>query len=648
MTTDTISYHKFPISLEDICKCYNNDNNEYMTFEYDPISGENHICSIAGNCIISDFFNKLTSEFTKTQLIAGARKSDKNNKSNNISTNIDKKQDILKRLAEYIAKSFSKSPNLYTEQDIRNIIALSNIDGIRNINLSNEDINNIINLATVYYKSKIVDHPLFSVKSENVTDLMQQLKQVDSVANISDYEGFLNNLKLRSYNYIDVTSCNLTNTLYYHPNEPSIPSIIFALFANRLPILFDLITSQDLYMLQKELQSDDYSKYNNLFLLIFRLSDKDYFYNLKGHSGSKNSFYNELSRIILSMAVKQMVYNIIAGTVTSNLTNSFVNIINRYRVDNIRSPQEAMLTILLKMWSYKPTIVLKSSIGPYNDLKPESVFYVEYDINDISRIDASTNIRFGQEMLKYIYYDRLSNKVVLLPTVLNTVPTINANLNQFPFLANQYSQMSYGANNITLRSLGIFVLSIPRIISSLYYNGYANEYGGRLNTRYINIDQTITISDRIFILSSAVCYKSATTINADPCFGTQIAMGTIAIVRTQKGWLRYDPDLKVSCNSQQEILDKMIRSEYNKYTASDQYGMNEGFDDEFEHWKKDIKNVEKIIDRFDKGYVNIDALIINDSEAIDIISRYGTILIYSDQSGSSSLCDVSIKNCYTY
>ncbi|CCU56384.1 P4b precursor [Mythimna separata entomopoxvirus 'L'] len=630
------------VTTDDICNC-SNDLDEYILDKLsitDRIDAGylKHDCSMECGCLNGKLMLCMTGDMTKDNLIsscsktAGAqsknqqpiqkkKKSDNSIKINKQLDVMNKKDDVIKKIADYIANTLPKSPLTYTVQDIYRLIMTS---PFKEYSLNDNDIKNIIGLASAFYRNKTINHSLLSTININTNDLLQQLKQVYNLSTLVDYDSFLNTLKVSSTEYTDISDCN--DYIRFKPNEPSIPSILFALFSTRIPVLFEIVVNQDLFKLQQELQHDDYASYKNIALLMFRLSDREAYYtNQSNGSGIKADVYTELSRILLSMSIKRLVSKIMTGTVTGNTVSPIMNIFKNLYIKNVRSYQEALLSAILKIWSYAPTIVLKNISS---DFRTETVFFVEYEISEYNQFE-NQNIKFSQDLIKYIYYDSNINKVILSPKYILDSISGNTNINNSLPYCNSGIRSINPMTNIALKSTGVFILSIPRLVKRSYSYGLPDEFSDRLINKYVDLDQNITIGCNMFQLRAAVCYKISKYMDLESCIQNPLSLGTVAIVKTQKGWLRYNPDLMYSCNEKKELLDKLLKYEFRKSTNN--FPDQEFLDGSFEEWKKSFVGMNNIIDKFERGYINIDALIIQESEAIDIISRFGTLIIYAQE-----------------
>jgi hypothetical protein len=639
------NYLMSEIGAGDVCMCNSVDITEDIQYK-DILSGnDTHVCkdSKCSNGIL--MFDFMT-EMSKDKLIAGAQKNvkrpvrkieNRSPKFNEIESTLNKKAELLKNIAEYVANTLPKSPLTYSGNDIYRIILSS---PYKDINLNTNDIENIIALAAEFYKNKTVNHSLFSTINLNTNDLIQQLKQIQDITLLIDYDSFLESLKVSSSEYQDISD---SPYIRYCSTDQPIPSVIFALFATRIPVLFDLIINQDLFQLQRELQSNNYENYKNIYLLLFRLSDREPYYNTQGHGEiSKNNIYTELSRIVLSMSLKKIISKLFEGTVTSPLVSPVLNIFKNLVVKNVKTYQEMLLSCILKIWSFKPTVVLKNITS---DFRTETVFFVEYDISGYNQFD-NQNIKFNQELLKYMYYDQINNKVILSPKFM--LDSLSGNMSNIPNVQPPITYCNTGLyrniptlTNIALRSTGVFILSIPRLIKRTLSFNLPDEFNDRMTTRYVDLDQNITIGNNLFQLRSAVCYKISKVIDLETCTQNPSTLGTVAIVRTQKGWIRYNPNLMQSFSEKRDILESLRKIEFTKYNIDNNIEFNQ---EEFEEWKRVYSNMDRITDKFNRGFIDIDALIIPESEAIDTISRYGTLIIYAQE--YSGLYDMSpLRRC---
>lgn len=602
----------FNINFEDVCTCYTEESSP----EFSKDNSDNyHLCSADGNCSISKLLRLLTSDNINS-LIAGAskimdKKKDKIMKKDDNTKKIDQsdyfveKYNYIKKVADYIIEKLEKSNELPSERTILNVIREYNKKEGLFVEPDDFLINEIKNYINLLFQKKIkaYNHPLFCVSPSNTSLLIEQLKNIDTAFDLAKYQSIIELVRKKACSYTDLTSLPELIPLV-HYGKYMLPSVVIALFGIKLPVLFDLIAKQDLYVLCKEMETTKYENYKNTLLLLFRMSDKEPFQCPKGHIGSNtNTVYGEICRIVLSMILKKILLGIMQGILYADEIPYIKNLLDGNGSD------EELLKFILKIWSFKPTTI--QTYTP-NGFMTERVYYVEYDFRDRF---YDQNHKFNDRILSYPYYDPQSNKLLCslaYADMTNMAPIGMMN----PMY---YANTRIGKNTI-VDTMGIIILYVPRLIKR---GKIFNEYSDKLITTYIDIEPNLTINGINYFLKSAVCYPIDDVSNI--C-GYRDTLSTFALLNTQKGWLKYDPDYNLYSEKENDLISKLYKAEYRRIYPDTN---NDEFEDNFKEWVKDYKNINDITALYKTGMINIGSLIIDTEEAMRLINSGGILMIYA-------------------
>lgn len=609
------------IGLKDICRCNHKGGikHNYKHANCDLTSHYN--CSNINlyNAIVFDEYNNKT---------AGASKMKTRKK-----TRVEPRFDVVSKKPDYIEKKY-KQIKLMGDKIIEKVrgenMQVSDdliLESINNIKIADqdlyldkstkEDIINYINFVLNKELFKTYDHTLTTFIKD-----MNDFEQIKNLIRIQDYELFNYQTKLRAHDFNNICADYKSDPYFYFncKNDDSglseciIPAMVFALFGSKIPVLFDLAIYQDMFQMMQELENDDYGKYKNILLLLYRIADKEQ-YMLKGHKYDKQS-NSEYTRIFLAIAFKKIIYGMMENKISSKLMSAVMNILNKFYDPTCKNKDELFLTSILKIWSFKPTLI-NTIQGEY-----KSVYFYEYNINDTT-IDILAN--FSNDIFNFSYFDSKSNRIYFslknFYDYKNSAkfPNIN-NINSFNILQNNMfnkniSLFNYGPsfNSSIFKTTGTLIVSTPRHKYSL---GLSDNL---INTKQIDFQNNITIGNSSLELRSAVCHKIYEKILSVNDCGMKPSSGRFALLKIDNDkWIKYDPDFNVTFNDTlAEIIN--IRNDENIGDL-----MDENFSSIL--LGKSEYDIKK---EFRSGNLLYSAMIISEAKALSYISMYSSIVIYS-------------------
>lgn len=608
------------IGLKDICMCSstggyanNTPSNNYIHANCDLTSHNN--CSninLYNAIILDEYNNKLGGK-------AIVRKGKRRTQESEIATTTPKTTNYIEKKykqIKYVADTIIDKVRAGNIQNLSDDMISEFISGIR---LPDQDI--YIDKSTkddiINYINFVLNKELLTYKHSLSTFIKDanDFEQIKNLIRIQDYAHFNYQTKLRAYDYSNICMNYKSDPYFYYNNdEHIIPPMLFALFGSKMPILFDLAVYQDLFQMMEEIENNDYGNYKNVLLLLYRLADKEP-YIVKGHTYDKQS-NSEYTRIFLAIAIKKIIYGLMENKISSKLMEAVMNILNKFQDNTCKNKDELFLTSILKIWSFKPTLI--NTI----DREYKSVYFYEYNINNTT-IDVLAN--FSNDILNFSYFDKTSNRIYFSlknyydyknSTKFPNMNTVNNfNLMQANMFSKNVSLFNYGPsfNSSIFKTTGILIVSTPR---HKYLLG-AND--NLINVKQIEFQPIINIGNSVLELRSAVCHKIYEKIlNITDC-GMKPSVGRFALLKINNDkWIKYDPDFNV--NFQDTITE--ILNIHNEENIEDL--MDENFAATF--LGKSIYDIRK---EFKKGELLYSPMIISNAKAMSYLSMYSSIVIYS-------------------
>lgn len=610
------------IGLKDVCTCSNVAGTNNI-----PMNNYKHAnCDLTShnNCSNINLYNAIILDEYNSKMAGASKLKHHKRKSTDESSHVS-----LSKKPDYIEKKY-KQIKLMGDEIIEKIkkdnIQISDdmiIQLINNIKVGNQDL--YIDRSTkddvVNYINFVLNKELFKTYDHTLTTFIKDtndFEQIKNLIRIQDYAHFNYQTKLRAQDYSNICLNYKSDPyFYYNKHETVIPAMIFALFGSKIPILFDLAVYQDLFQMMEEIENNNYGNYKNILLLLYRLADKDQ-YILKGHRYDKHS-NSEYTRIFLAIALKKIIYGMMENKISSKLMGAVMNILNKFYDPTCKNKDELFLTSILKIWSFKPTLI-NTIQGEY-----KSVYFYEYDINNTT-IDVLAN--FSNDILNFSYFDNKTNRIYFslknyydyknsskFPTINNINNIGNFNMLQNNMFSKGMSIINYGPsfNSTIFKTTGVLIVSTPR---HKYLLGSSDNL---INVKQIDFQPIINIGTSILELRSAVCHKIHEKIlNVTDC-GMKPSVGRFALLKINSDkWIKYDPDFNVN------ITDTLTEI-YNLHSEEAVGGlMDDNFTTTF--LGKSDHDLKK---EFRNGDLLYSYMIISNAKAMSYISMYSSIIIYS-------------------
>ena len=587
------------------------------------------LCLLTSN-IACKSENDIYSRFSGGKMKFGKKKTI-DTPDNRIITGISQKEfeEIRKEAYDHIrAISQNGFPDFNTTQQIITSIAYK-----RRIYITPRDVAAMASLlqrsySSNYEKTIMKVHPIFKL---NIT-----LEEM-----LADIAAFSSHLPAISRNI----SVNYDNPLNYmegidiklHQDE-GLPSLFFVLTMLKLPGLEDLLYRLDYTRFVREVREGRISR-EFVYLSILRLSDMD---ELQLPSHMKG----ELLRIKLLLIIKAICVQFREGNFNLLDASSckFDELSFLFQMDHGYDFDETNLFVAIcKLVSYTPVLV--GSITPckgMSSVTPSAVIDFHISKNGTVLSPSLNTATMGS-----LVYDLCGNKVLVQAQpedTYNYEVEIRGNLAPFSNKDMKFATMDTMNSVKIVHANGLVVFSITRYEVNdkiyLYMNCPTPCAAKRVNTSYINVEETLDVNRHLLYLVGAVCLD----INTDNCgsvcetYSSQNdIIGTIAYVnvRSECGdsqWLRYKTTM--TANDLKQQVEFAARADFEKEK-------NVKYNNNFEEYKDDsCSSYNEIKTRIMQRTSKITDLIVPTSIAMNEICTKGMLIFYSEgyEAFAKSIC----------
>lgn len=641
-----------------------------MAEEFDITSVK--ICNCSNKCGCQKLFNNISDCINKIkagskELELSLKKIKKNNKTvskKNISI-VDKdvthNHIYLNIINEILGnpnlKNVLLNPSKYklSPENIKNFI----YDYIRtnhsNIFLNNDQIEKlqykIENYINTFYQNKCFDNiPLLKLVKDKHSNLE---KILDKYINFSNYPFLIKYSIDQSKNYTNILQNDLclgegtimAKDINFKDKKHLIHPAIVALYLNKLPILENLTIFNDSFELYKELnklQNTDLTRDNteilnyNLELLKLRLGEPNNF------SGT-DPLVSELNRIsmhsILRACITEM-RNKNFDYIGNVLFNELLTKID-FKYRNYATKPIGTVELILRTFSFKPTVVLKNNIFDNNSLGKSYVYSYDYKFDNPNGI---INLNDNQQDIQQALLMQNLNPMMmqLMQTNMNQNMHIGANklLNCGTLLNHQESK------NIILNSIGILVINIERLRTESMFGSTQEVF----NTQSINYTDTLTINNKIFNINSVLLLDNQSVSNCSSRLGyinrNKYNLYTLVKISTDK-WFKYYPEMFGDNQIKNKLIIKNITTymknyyKFIKQNPADGKPIDEIDPSYISNFIAEFPSKEDKIKKMlsENSEFSIDNFIISDSEARTEIMNNSNVLIYAeDITNISAVC----------
>lgn len=514
-------------------------------------------------------------------------------------------EDIRKEANEHI-KSISQKgfPDFNTTQQIITSIAFK-----KRIHISPRDVATMASLlqrsfSSNHEKTIMKVHPIFKF-NESLEDLL------------SDIDDFSRHLPAISRNI----SINFDNPLNYMDSidiklhqEEGLPSLFFVLTMLKLPGLEDLLFRLDYTRFVKEVREGRVSR-EFIYLSILRLSDIE---DLQVPSHMKS----EILRIKLLLIIKTIGVQFREGNFnmleTSGCKLDDLEIL--FRMNHGYDFDETNLFVsICKLVSYAPLLVGKVSCSSMTSVTPAALI-------DFKIANNSLSPALNTSVMGSLVYDLCGSKVLVQApkeTTFNYEMEIRGNIAPFAHKDLKYASMESMNSVKIVHSNGLVVFSITRYEVNekiyLYMNCPSPCSAKRVNTSFVNVEETLDINHKLFYLVGAVCLDLNTEDNCgsicDNYSSQNDIVGTVGYVRVRSecgdsSWLRYKTNW--TATDLREQVERVARADFES--------IHNVKNTTFEEYKNDpCSSYNEIKTRIMQRRPNIRDLIVPDSMAMNDI-----------------------------
>lgn len=537
---------------------------------------------------------------------------------------------IYKHIQDYI--------NRYLENNKINYLSTTLFDEIYNYIYKNMD--------NYYMKRCYKSLPLFTFKINNIN--FKDLLKYTYEFNEKSYENVINNSIIQSENYTSFLSPPnkiLSNFLFESKInlnasriDELVSPVLVALFLTKIPILENLAIKNDSYLLSKAINEHNNRELleKEYDLLLYRSADPNEF------TVNVSSQQSELYRITLHMLLRFCIMKLRNGIFNDPIFSKFNHYITqiKYNYPGYTSTPKGILHTILKIFSFTPITGISKTL--FKDSSIQSTYIYKYD----TEIDNGFTIDqdyFNSVIKNKHQMEILRNKI--LEPILNT----SLNTSSLDMSICKYLSSKENIFNI-LKVSGLLAIDIDRF--------YVNKYGFLNNVfddKLLTFDFKLNIDLVPFVFRSAICIKPV--YNPNSCDNVKYSSyNTFTIVKIDDKWFKYDPSLFINIKERETIINDSIKRfiQEVKHMTNDSSVETENDDrvldniedtnncmtisDFISNYKEFYPSFEKYISDVNNLIFSRSGFLINQSQAIDEISKYGILLLYVQDVNMEPVC----------
>lgn len=647
--------------------------NEISNLDYGLRGGRkeiNNIEKIVDVDTLDDFIKKLKND-QKTKGGINKKKS-RDIKENNKNNNREDSREIIKK-----GKNEMQINNFYDFQDLQKKILEETLKIYPNIHLDNRSHEKILNIVHVYLKTHNYmlrageyERLLNYIKTNLVSNFKNQISKkhplLDLLSSpyVNELTRFLLDNEILCHTKRVALSMHLSHNILPIINLPwfynrevydstnAIDPIFVLLFYSRIPGFEDLAILEDYLVMISELGRDEISK-NNIFLLTLRLADPNKLPTLD--PDHQTNVGNEQLRINMTILIREIATSIRQGKFMDKKSKILMNLLKSIKMNSAQTDEENLIQSIFSIYSYKPTLVSSVSgfnLGNVGVLK--TVYDVEFSVLDSLSFRPNSNISLNENNLNNIIYDPETNRIKFGFENLNAnrpeeminnlynnymqqkIPSYDfkefasAIMNRNDTLSNRMTGVNvYLTNGVLVVFINRSSFDNTNCINPLFFG---EQYSQSINTTPVIPQETMNINDKVLTLTGALCLDVLENdINSlSMMVEEKQKIGTFAIFYSGVYWYIYR-DETITPQRKQNLIN---RARYNSYC----YNQGEDWSISMETYMNGVLETvdserikaQEISNEINKNNISFLDRIIPQSDALYLISKYGTLLFYTE------------------
>ncbi|KAG8310880.1 hypothetical protein J6590_055957 [Homalodisca vitripennis] len=427
--------------------------------------------------------------------------------------------------------------------------------------------------------------------------------------------------------------------------ENLIHPLFMILYGLKIPAFEDLSILQDYVTLLDEIKREYLNK-NHTMLLLLRSDPGILKSKIPEHKSPEN---NENLRCTITVLLREIATSIRKGSFESNISEKLVSFLNEITMAGAKSEEENMIPILAT-YSFKPTLISKHRILPQynvsNDIfakrtaisVPTAVYDIEFNIPDMVLSFNQTRISFSDFNLKNVVYnvndnkayfnyylgdyrDRLTDMGQVIERLEGT--TVEADLNRIqPAVLTRAGLLLQNEEDIVPISVpltnGFFVVHVsreqnkisPNPLQNLFYQSKKLPQKEYFNLSPIDIEENTQIYNINYLLSGVLCadFLELEEDGMEQFIDIDKKIGTFALIRTDDGWLEYNPNIFTTLQRTEEFCNRVLEKSGDKTEKEKKKLTNEIFNHKVSH--RD--------------------LLISNERAKELMSKYSVFLFFKE------------------
>ncbi|AIZ77330.1 putative virion core protein P4b precursor [Parapoxvirus red deer/HL953] len=539
-------------------------------------------------------------------------------------------------IADYL-KSTNYDPRNMTIQDLMSVMSKLGIRGRDRSELF--DLLTSVRAAMADTGMTVSDsHPLVMIYTRNSQRVNRQMKELESLYNLSSYQNLLSTTQFQSSHFKDMSSSSdLLFSFKSCDSVSCVHPIVMALFGVRLPALEAAFVIGDSLSLLQQLHHNHRVRPNNYQLLVSKLTEEAAIVI----PGVSDAVSMEIQRAVMHTTLRRCILNLRMGIfhcdADESIDNQLMKIIHP-ACASIMSDEEQILASIFSIASFRPTLVsvtrpsFGTGIGGALDM---SLRHVPYLVVDSSKLLTTANVPLsigGQFSCA-----AEAGRVLYMPSGASGLSG-STDVASAVCAANSYI---YDRERSPVITNGVVVFLVERRASGLMQTGDCfTSHRPVISDIPIEVAQDLTMNGIMYRLLSAVCHRVGDGAYGCGYGADSFANGYCTILFTDAGPWLYDPLSVMSRSAREARLTRAMRNVHAQEggAGADVQGLHEWLrgDGAAALAAKQSQHMQH------KAMFEDDLLTME--EAMAIISKTCTILVYAQEydpyMSSRNMCDV--------
>lgn len=581
------------------------------------------ICNAVSDCRDNDRLIESVNNFNK-YILGGAKQKSSRKSMNDDSCAIDAISTISQEANKVLNYIYTHYKDTEGSQPITEAMISHAMQNLK-LNILHTDLPRLFELVISKHKKGLgrkdyVEHPLSYIVC-HMKDLINPLLAFEKSIEGYSYNELLNSLRLQSAEYdpaiLQTLPIKFDISTMIHP-------LFVAMFWRQLPTVEGMCVESDQFQLLKNIHlTQDKIKPSsyNFDLTTARWNEKSPI----AFFGVTNVIDTEIKRVLCHVYLKKIIHRLRTGELHSVDSNKLISWLQKVFIFNSYDngdEAEQLVTSFMNLFLIRPIkifvqdqVSLGSSCGymvntPMEDYMKECPFIYCETTSQIGGVPFN----FMPAELNCLRYDKSKNKAILNLSAVNNrqvvvsgscQPALTCN-GLLPIFTRRKSALTYRD------------MSILNSEDSIEY----------INTGYLNVQNEYTIDNKIYRLTSVLCYHTIKPEASAFVSDKEMAAGYYALVRTEDGWLKYNIHSFSGASNVDELRKKYVEWAKRLTQVHRIYDLNGAQSGELRF--SDAYLSDRFLEKFGNGVVDAQLLVIDNTEAMSLINTHSCLLLYAE------------------